>query len=131
MSYSEGLKTESATEWERNVSWNKGKKIADRKFVCSINNGDYLKVQGVDLSLGVSSVDVNVAALYGGKIEIHSDRIDGPLLGLVKVNRSGEGDVWNTIQTPVKSMRGKHDLYFVFRGEKELFYFDWWKLNKL
>ena len=130
MAYSEGLKTGSATEWERNVPWNKGKKIADRLFVSSINNGDYLKVQGVDLSLGVSSIEVNVAALHGGKMEIYVDKIDGPMLGLVNVVRSGEGDIWNTIQTPVKSMKGKHDLYFVFRGEKDLFYFDWWKLNK-
>jgi len=40
-------------------------KIADSEFVSSINNGDYLKVQGVDLSLGGSSIEVNVAAFYG------------------------------------------------------------------
>lgn len=130
IAYSEGLKTEKATEWERTVPWDKGKKIADRLFVSSINNGDYLKVQGVDLSSGVSSVDVNVAALYGGKIEIHTDKIDGPLLGTVQVNRSGEGDVFNTITTPLKSIKGTHDLYFVFRGEKDLFYFDWWRFSK-
>jgi len=131
MAYSEGLKTENATEWERNVPWNKGKKIADRVFVSSINNGDYLKVQGVDLSLGVSSIEVNVAALHGGKIEVHVDKIEGPLLGLVNVTTSGEGDIFKTNSTPLKSIKGKHDLYFVFRGEKDLFYFDWWKLNKL
>jgi arabinoxylan arabinofuranohydrolase len=131
IAYSEGLKTEKATEWERTVAWDKGKMIAERLFVSSINNGDYLKVQGVDLSSGVSSVEVNVAALYGGKIEIHIDKIDGPLLSLIKVDRFGEGDVFKTITTPVKSRTGTHDLYFVFRGEKDLFYFDWWKFNKL
>jgi len=130
IAYSEGLKTERVTEWERNVSWDKGKKIAERQFVSSINNGDYLKVQGVDLSLGASSIDVNVAALYGGNIEIHTDKIDGPLLGMVKVNSSGEGDIFKTVTTPIKSVAGTHDLYFVFKGNKDLFYFDWWKLNK-
>ena len=71
-----------------------------------------------------------MAALHGGKIEIHIDKINGPLMGLVNVNKSGEGDVWTTIQAPVKSQTGTHDLYFVFRGDKDLFYFDWWKLNK-
>jgi beta-xylosidase len=126
MAYSEGLKTEFATEWERNISWDKGKKIADRLFVTSIHNGDYIKVQGVDFSKGATSVDVSVASLYGGKIEIHTDKIDGPILGTINVNTSGEGDIWKTVTTPVNNIKGVHDLFFVFRGEKDLFNFDWW-----
>jgi len=129
MAFSEGLKTELVTEWERNVSWNKGKKIADRLFITSINNGDYIKVQGVDFSKGSASVDVSVASLYGGKIEIRTDKIDGPILGTVVINTSGEGDLWKTVTTPVKNINGVHDLYFVFRGEKDLFNLDWWKFS--
>jgi len=129
IAYSEGLKTELVTEWERNISWNKGKKIADRLFVTSINNGDYIKVQGVDFSKGAVSVDVSIASLYGGKIEIHTDKIDGPIMGTINVNTSAEGDLWKTITTPVKNIKGVHDLFFVFRGEKDLFNFDWWKFN--
>jgi len=29
----------------------------------------------------------------------------------------------------LKTVKGIHDLYFVFKGEKDLFYFDWWKIN--
>jgi hypothetical protein len=130
IAYSEGLKTETTTEWERNISWDKGKKIADRLHLSSINNGDYLKVQGVDFMSGASSVDVNVASLNGGKIEIHTDKLDGPLLAIIDIKTSGEGDLWRTVTTPVKKMKGVHDLYFVFKGEKELFYFDWWKFNQ-
>lgn len=129
IAFSEGLKTDYAIEWERNVSWNKGKKIADRAYVTSINNGDYIKVQGVDFSKGATTVDVSVASLYGGKIEIHTDKIDGPILGTVNVITSGEGDIWKTVSTPVKKINGVHDLYFVFKGEKELFNFDWWKFQ--
>nr|WP_320058160.1 glycoside hydrolase family 43 protein [uncultured Bacteroides sp.] len=129
MAFSEGLKTELTTEWERNVSWDKGKKIADRLFVSSIHNGDYIKVQGVDFSKGATSIDVSVASLYGGKIEIHTDKIDGPIIGTVNINISGEGDVWKIFSASVKHINGIHDLYFVFRGEKELFNFDWWTFN--
>jgi len=129
IAYSEGLKTELVTEWERNVSWNKGKKIADRIFITSIHNGDYLKVQGVDFSKGATLVDVSIASLYGGKIEIHTDKIDGPIMGTINVTTSGEGDLWKTITTPVKNIKGVHDLFFVFRGEKDLFNFDWWKFK--
>lgn len=117
------------TEWERNQPYNRGKKITDRIIVTSINNGDYIKIQGVDFSKGVKSLDVNVASLYGGKIEVRSDALNGTLLGVVNVTGKGEGDLYKTINTPLKSVKGIHDLYFVFKGEKDLFYFDWWKFN--
>lgn len=129
IAYSEGLKTDMVTEWERNVSWNKGKKVADRLFVTSIHNGDYIKVQGVDFSKGATSVDVSVASLSGGKIEIRTDKISGPIMATINVTTSGEGDSWKTITTPVKNIKGVHDLFFVFKGDKDLFNFDWWKFN--
>jgi arabinoxylan arabinofuranohydrolase len=129
MAFSEGVKTDVVTEWERNESWNKGKKIGDRIFVTSIHNGDYIKVQGADFSKGAASVDVCVASLRGGKIEIHTDKIDGPIMGIINVTTSGEGDSWKTITTLVKNIKGVHDLFFVFKGEKELFNFDCWKFN--
>ncbi len=73
---------------------------------------------------------MNVASLYGGKIEVRSDALNGPVLGVVNVTGKGEGDLYKTINTPLKSVRGIHDLYFVFKGEKDLFYFDWWKFNE-
>lgn len=131
MAFSEGVKTDMVTEWERNESWNRGKKIGERLFVTSIHNGDFIKVQGVDFSKGASTVDVCVASLRGGKIEIHADKIDGPILGVINIATSGEGDNWKTISTPVKNIKGVHDLFFVFKGEKDLFNLDWWKFNIL
>lgn len=130
MAFSEGIKTDFTTEWERNIPWDTGKKIADRLFVTAIHNGDYIKLQGVDFSNGASSVQVNVASLYGGKIEMHIDKIDGPVIATVDVNTSGEGDNWKTISTPVEKVGGVHDLFFLFKGEKDLFYFDWWQFKK-
>jgi arabinoxylan arabinofuranohydrolase len=129
IAFSEGIKTETSTEWERNASWNKGRKIATRMFVTSIHSGDYLKVRGVDFSKGATFVEVSIASLNGGKIEIHTDRIDGPIMGTIDIKTSGEGDIWKTVTAPVKNTKGVHDLYFVFKGEKELFNFDWWKFQ--
>lgn len=130
IAFSKGLKTEKASEWERNISWDKGKLIADRLFVTSINNGDYIKVQGVDFSKGASSIDMNIASLNGGKVEIRADAIGGRLLGIVVINSSAQGDVWKTLTTPIENIRGVHDLFFVFKGNNDLFNFDWWKVNK-
>lgn len=130
MAYSEGVKTEFATEWERNISWDKGKKIADRFFVTSIHNGDYVKIQGVDFGKGATSVDMSIASLYGGEIEIRTDKINGPVIGIVNVSTNAEGEVWKIISAPVKNAKGVHDLFFVFKGEKDLFNFDWWQFSK-
>lgn len=130
MAWSEGVKTMFETEWEGDFEWDRGKKIADRLFVTSIHNGDYIMVKGVDLSKGAKSVEVSVASLYGGKIEIRIDKIDGPIIATVDVNTSREGGIWKTFTAPVnKNIEGVHDVYFVFRGEKDMFNFDWWKFN--
>jgi arabinoxylan arabinofuranohydrolase len=130
IAYSEGLKTDKVLEWERQNAWDKGKLMTERIVVTSIHNGDYLKVQGVDFAKGTSSIEVNVASIYGGKIEIHTDKIDGPLLGTVNVTATAEGDLFKPITTTVKNIKGVHDVFFVFRGEKDLFNFDWWVFNK-
>lgn len=130
IAFSEGVKTAAVTEWERNIPWDKGQIIADRLIVTSIHNGDYIKVKGVDFSTGASSIEVSVAALYGGIIEIHTDKVDGPVISTVDINTSAEGDIWKTIAAPVKNAKGIHDLFFVFKGEKDLFHFDWWHFNK-
>ena len=130
MAWSEGVKTEFATEWERNISWDKGKKIAERLFATSIHNGDYIKVQGVDFSDGPKAIEVSVASLYGGKIELRVDNIDGPLIGTVNIDAKGQGDLWKTITSAVSDIKDVHDLFFVFKGEKDLFNLDWWKFTK-
>ena len=130
MAWSEGVKTKFETEWEGDFDWARGKKIADRLFVTSINHGDYIMVQGVDFESGAKTVEVSVSSIYGGQIEIRTDKIDGPLIATVHVNTPREAGIWKTFTAPVKSVSGVHDLYFVFKGEKDLFDFDWWKLRK-
>lgn len=129
MAWSEGVKTRFETEWEGDFDWNRGAKIADRLFVTAINHGDYIKVSGVDFSDGAESIEVSVSPIYGGKIEIHADKIDGPVIAEVDVNTEREEGIWSTFTAPVSDIKGVHDLYFVFRGEKDLFYFDWWEFT--
>ena len=117
------------SEWERQNPWNRGKKLFDRVFVTAINNGDYIKVRGADFSKGATSLEMSIAAMNGGKIEVHADAIDGPTIATVNVATSAEGDLYKTITAPVKNMKGIHDLFFVFKGEKELFNIDWWQFK--
>lgn len=130
MAWSEGLKTHFETEWEGDFDWARGKKIADHLYVTSINHGDYMLVKGVDFGKGAGTIEVGISPLYGGKIEIHSGTIDGPTVATIDIEGSREAGIWKIVSAPVKSVSGIHDLYFVFRGEKDLFYFDWWKFSK-
>ncbi len=130
MAWSEGVKSRFETEWEGDFEWARGNKIADRLYITSIHNGDYILVKRVDFGEGPSSVEVNVSPLYGGKIEIRIDKIDGLVIANINVGPQGEGGKWKSISAPVKKVNGIHDVYFIFRGEKDLFNFDWWRFNK-
>ncbi len=130
MAWSEGVKTRFETEWEGDFDWDRRKRIADHLFVTAINHGDYIKVGGVDFADGAESVEVSVSPIYGGKIEIRADKIDGPVIATVEINTASKEGIWSTFTAPVNAtIKGVHDVYFVFRGEKDLFYFDWWKFN--
>ena len=129
MAWSEGVKTRFETEWEGDFDWARGKKIADRRFVTNINHGDFIKVSGVDFSDGAESIEVSVSPIYGGKIEVRADKIDGPVIATVDVNDEREEGLFSKFSAPANNITGVHDVYFVFRGEKDLFYFDWWKFS--
>ena len=129
MAWSEGVKTRFETEWEGDFDWARGKRIADRLFVTAINHGDYIKVQGVDFSDGADSIEVSVSPIYGGQIEIRADQIDGPLIATVDINAKRQEGIWSSFTGPANNIKGVHDVYFVFKGEKDLFYFDWWQFH--
>ncbi|MBL3658958.1 glycoside hydrolase family 43 protein [Fulvivirga sediminis] len=130
MAWSEGVKTRFETEWEGDFDWDRGKRIADHLFVTDINHGDYILVRGVDFADGAKNVEVSVSPIYGGMIEIRVDEIGGPLIATVDVNTTRQEGQWRTFAASLKkNIKGIHDVYFVFKGEKDLFYFDWWKFN--
>ena len=77
------------------------------------------------------SINVNVAsALRGGTIEVRADSINGLLLSEIKVPGTGGWENWQIVSSEIKpSIKGNHNLYFVFKGRKgcKLFNFDKWQ----
>lgn len=130
MAWSEGVKTHFETEWTGDFDWDRGTKIDDHLFVTSINNGDYILVRGVDFGSGAKTVEANVSPIYGGKIEVRVDKLDGPVIATINVDSSREAGYWKSFSAPVDDVSGVHDVYFVFKGDKDLFNFDWWKFNR-
>lgn len=117
------------------IAWSEGLTTANNNtsgvYVTNINNNNYIKVRSVDLGKGAKTFIANVAsATNGGQIEIRLGDVDGQLLGVCKIQNTGDWHNWKSQSTKIKKTKGIHDIYLIFRGgEGELFNFDWWKLN--
>ncbi len=112
--WSSGVKTEPCSEGGMDV--------------CNIENGDYIKVKGVDFGSGAKSFEARVAsASKGGRIELRLDSTNGTLVGTCKVPGTGGWQTWVTKSGKVRGAAGVHDLYLRFTGESgSLFAFNWW-----
>ena len=103
--------------------------------VTSINNGDYIKVKGVDFGTGATSVSLRVAAASGGaKIEVRLGSLTGALAATCAIDATGGAKTWKTVSCPLTSgtATGKQDLFFKFvgSGNNNLFNFNWWQFQK-
>jgi len=115
------------------IAWEQGVRIAYGKnpgiFVTSIDPGDYIKVRQVNFKKMAKSFLAHVKPLSGGTIEIRLDARDGKLLAVCDVKKAAIED-WETVTCKVNSVKGTHDIYFVFKGNGENLYdFDWWQFK--
>ena len=114
---SEGVKVENASEGCTNLAF--------------IENGDYVMVSGVDFGKGADSFKASVASEGdGGKIEIHLDKKDGPLIGSCDVSPTSGWQDYTLTSCDISGAEGEHDVYFVFTGGSSyLFNVDWWQFG--
>ncbi|AUX45166.1 carbohydrate-binding protein [Sorangium cellulosum] len=119
IAWESGVETEACSEGGINVT--------------SIENGDYIKVKGVDFGTGAVSFDARVAsATGGGSIELRLDGPTGTLVGTCTVRGTGGPQAWVTTSCEVDGATGIHDLYLKFAGGGgSLFNFNWWKFAPL
>jgi hypothetical protein len=101
-------------------------------YVTSIDNGDYIKVKGVDFEKGAKEFMASVASTSASAaIELHLDSPTGALLGTLQVKNTGNLGSWMMQSCKVSRKSGIHDVYFVFKaaGNNQLL-FDWWQFNQ-
>ncbi len=118
INWSSGVKTEPCSEGGMNV--------------CNIENGDYIRVKGVDFGKGAASFEARVASgSEGGHIEIRLGSPTGKLAGTCVVPGTGGWQDWKTVSCAVDGAEGVHDVFYVFTGgEGLLMNFDWWKFHQ-
>lgn len=98
----------------------------------SLNEGDWARYAGVDFGKGASTFQARGASpLTGGSLEMHLDRLDGPLVGACPIPNTGGWQMWTTIGGAVHGAAGLHDLYLVMRGPGSggLFNIDWFQFT--
>ena len=122
MAFSKGIKTEQNDEVG--------------VYVSDIHNGDYIKLQNVCFCNKLPrTFTARVASgLRGGQIEVRIDSIKGKLACKLEVPATGGWEKWQTLTADFTELvKGRHDLYLVFKGRKgpKLFNFDWWEMRGL
>ncbi|MDP4181070.1 MAG: carbohydrate-binding protein [Bacillota bacterium] len=117
MAQESGIQTEACSEGGRDV--------------CNIENGDWIKVKGVDFGTGAASFDARVSsANSGGNIEIRLDSPTGTLVGTCAVQGTGGGQTWSTKSCKITGASSVHDLYLKFTGSgSNLLNLNWWKFS--
>lgn len=104
-------------------------------YVSNIHNGGWIKLRNVDFGTERKAKSFSVSAasaLRGGTLELRADSIKGDLIAKVDITETGGWEKFRTFTTKdVKTPRGAHDIYLVFKGRKgvELFTLDWWNLK--
>ncbi len=117
IAWENGVETEPASEGGMNVGW--------------IENGDNIKIKGVNFATGASSFTARVASgATGGKIELHLDSLNGTLVGTCTVGGTGGWQTWTSVTCPVSGATGTHDLYLKFTGGSGyLLNANWWQFT--
>lgn len=99
-------------------------------YARGINHNSYIRFNKIDLT-HVKQLKYRIQPQTGGKIEVRSDKADGPLISSVSIPAGTAADpaAWEEITAPLNETRGIHDLYFVFTDpaekKKNLFNVDW------
>lgn len=122
------------------ISWSENVKSYQNKvagvFIKAKKNGAYTSVKNVDFGKdGATTFSARVGTTHnsGVTMDVRLDSLDGPIVGTIKVPMTGGDDRFETVKINLSnSIKGVHNLYFVFNGkaEKDIMFFDYWMFSK-
>ena len=132
MAWGYGLKTAKMgienTGVVEKMPFSTGKK---NMYVTNIDNGEYIRLRGVDFgSVGAKQFILSAAATGSCTVTLRLDSADGPVIGMATVKPSGNLDKYKSFGTKVKNASGVHDLYICFDNASGDVRLDWWTFKK-
>lgn len=114
------------------MAWGYGLNIIGVGNVCvtDINDGEYIRVRGVDFGAkGAREFALTAAANGTATVTLRMDAQDGPVVGVVTVNDTGSTDSFQSFTTAVEGATGIHDLYLCFDKTMGDVRLDWWQFS--
>lgn len=117
--------------WSAGISTKKAN-ASNNMCLTDISNGDWIAISKADFgNKSPQKFEVVVSNInQKGYIEIRIDSLQGKIIGTVEVQPQNNPSLqWTRVETTVDKVTGVHDIYFIFRGEKEgdLFDLDYWR----
>jgi beta-xylosidase len=99
-------------------------------YIFDINDGEYIKLRGVDFGKGAKQFNITAAATGGCTISLRLDSADGPVVGTVTIGKTGGVEKYRSFGGKVKNAAGVHDLYICFDKASGDVRLDWWQFKK-
>jgi arabinoxylan arabinofuranohydrolase len=118
---------------EKGINTKQIKTGNNNRAVCSISNGDYTEVRGVNFgNRGASTFTVCLnSTITDGAVEARLDSLKGPAIAVAAFKADEHAGHWQQVKSKSKNVRGTHNVYFVFRCTKDDdFLFDSWRFSK-
>ena len=98
-------------------------------YIYDINDGEYIRLRGVDFGKGAKSFAMTAAATGSCTVTLRLDGIHGPVIGTVTIGKTGSVEKYKSFSTKVKDATGVHDLYLCFSDANGDVHLDWWQFK--
>ena len=98
-------------------------------YIYDLNDGEFIKLRGVDFGQGAKSFAITAAATAGCTVTLRLDSQDGPVIGTVTITSTGTVEKYKSFKAKVANASGVHDLYLCFSGTSGDTRLDWWQFK--
>ena len=98
-------------------------------YIYDINNGEYVKLRGVDFGKGAKQFNIAAASTGGVTVNLRLDSNKGPVVGTVTIGKTGNVEKYRVFSGKVKNVAGVHDLYICFDKASGDVRLDYWQFK--
>ena len=98
-------------------------------YIYDLNDGEFIKLRGVDFGQGAKSFAVTAAATAGCTVTLRLDSQNGPVIGTVAITSTGTVEKYKSFKAKVTNASGVHDFYLCFSGTSGDTRLDWWQFK--
>lgn len=92
-----------------------------------IENESWVKFSNMDFGQGTKKILARISNVKGnGTIEIRLDSLSGPSIGEIIISKKKCKHTANSVSTKITEVKGRRDIYLIFKGNKsKMFNIDW------